>query len=79
MLQLTCKKDVGMDGLRMFSFMLYAIVPALLRYAIHTPCFNAFWHSHPYIFMEMFFYSCICSIVTQIEKEGQLRLNENQT
>ncbi len=42
----------------MFSFMLYAIVPALLRYAIHTPCFSAFWYSHPYIFMhflEMFF------------------------
>ncbi len=35
--------------------MLYAIVLALLRYA---PCFSAFWHSHPYIFMlflEMFF------------------------
>ncbi len=44
--------------------MLYAIVPALLRYVIHTPCFSAFWHSHPYIFMhflEMFFYSCCTS------------------
>ncbi len=42
----------------MFNYVFY--MPSSLH-LLHTampitPCLNAFWHSDPYIFLEMFFY-----------------------